>query len=267
MEWRCARCGAIQDKDDPPCDDCGFHGFERAPSDGEAGPSDPVWVCPECGRQHQKNSPPCKRCGHVHLEQREPDWEAFDDVGGTTYRDVLELRYVAGFVFAGLLGTVLLLGVAGVITLPGTGPPEPPEAPAGDAAGLNLSGVESAYVGALNDQRSDAGVGEVSRAEDVDAMATYYNKRVVEARYGDAEIPDQEEMNQFDVRCGEAAAFLPYSVDTDQPLSEYDERGLASELLDALENPERVTAEGQSRVGVDVHVAPDQRVFVTVLVC
>ncbi|WP_226023404.1 hypothetical protein [Halomicrobium salinisoli] len=267
MEWRCARCGAIQDEDDPPCDECGFHGFERVPGGDESSPSDPVWVCPECGRQHQKNSPPCKRCGHVHLEQREPDYEAFDDIGGTTYRDVLEPRYVAGFVFAGLLGAVLVLGVAGVITLPGTGPPEPPEAPAGDAAGLNLSAVESAYVTALNAQRSNAGVGEVSRAADVDAVATYYNKRVVEARYGDAELPDQEEMNQFDARCGEAAAFVPYSVDSDRPLAEYDERGLANELVGALANPERVTVESQSRVGVDVHVAPDQRVFVTALVC
>ncbi|MEF8830385.1 MAG: hypothetical protein V5A23_02475, partial [Halobacteriales archaeon] len=64
MKYRCEWCGKPHERNDPPCDNCGHHSFERAvvPKAPEEAPEEYVWVCPECGRVHPRNSPPCSRC-------------------------------------------------------------------------------------------------------------------------------------------------------------------------------------------------------------
>jgi rubrerythrin len=74
MEWRCEWCGKPHEEDDPPCDNCGHHKFEKAVvqrPDTEGPASTTVWVCTECGRGHTKNSPPCSRCGNPDLEREQ----------------------------------------------------------------------------------------------------------------------------------------------------------------------------------------------------
>ncbi|MFB6309070.1 MAG: hypothetical protein ABEH35_07050 [Haloarculaceae archaeon] len=269
MEWRCAWCGKPHEEDDPPCDNCGHNKFERAIQQvTEADPTEPVWVCPECGRQHQKNSPPCSRCGHVTLEQRQPDYSDLEEIGGTTYRDVLEPRYVAGFLVAGLLGIVLILGVAGVIDLPGAAGPQMPDAPSADTGNLSLAAVERAYVEDLNDRRTGQGADALARDDGLDEVATYYNRRLVESEYGDARPPTAEELNEnFDVRCDGEVVFLPYQRTPESPVTSYDAAGLADVLGPERGDIEALTADARSRIGVDVHVAPDERVYVTVVAC
>ncbi|PSP81397.1 hypothetical protein BRC81_00080 [Halobacteriales archaeon QS_1_68_20] len=86
MKWRCEGCGKPHERNDPPCDNCGHHSFEKAVvplgPDGEGGPL--VWVCTECGREHPRNSPPCSRCGNTTLEKREQTVEDPLDGPNTT---------------------------------------------------------------------------------------------------------------------------------------------------------------------------------------
>lgn len=74
MKWRCDWCGKPHERNDPPCDNCGHHSFEKAvvPTVSDGGSDGPIeWICAACGRSHPRNSPPCSRCGHTTLEKRE----------------------------------------------------------------------------------------------------------------------------------------------------------------------------------------------------
>lgn len=274
MEWRCTWCGKPHEENDPPCDNCGHNKFERAVEqmapETTDDPSDPVWVCTECGRQHTKNSPPCNRCGNVHLEKRQPDWDDLEDLGGTTYRDVLEPRYVAGYALAAVLGITLLLGYTGVITLPGTGRPPIPDAPGeGERVGdLSLSAVESAYVEQLNERRDAAGVAPLSNDSDLEWYTAFVNKRILANATGDGPPLSREDANRVGEYCDRQPVVERYPVFSTDPAEAFEnETALAATLLEGWEGRSDALAESQTRVGVDVHVAPNGGLFVTVAVC
>jgi len=279
MEWRCKWCGKPHEENDPPCDNCGHSKFERAVEqmgpETTDGPQDPVWVCTECGRQHTKNSPPCSRCGNINLEKRQPDWDELDDLGGTTYRDVLEPRYVAGYIVAAILGGILVLGYFGVIQVPGIGPaPQPPvpEVPGeGEQVGdLSIGAVEESYIEQLNEQRTAAGDGVLTNDSDLAWYSAYVNKRSVDATDGDGEDLTQEEVNQIREYCDRRPLVTAYSVFPSGTVTDFEnESALANALLDGLsdENRQTLLSESRERIGVDVHVGQNDRVFVTVAAC
>lgn len=279
MEWRCAWCGKPHESDDPPCDNCGHNKFEKAveqvAADGQAEGS--VWICPNCGRQHQKHSPPCSRCGNLDLEQRDVSEldDPLDDIG-TRWRDVVEPRYVVGYLAVGVLLLVLALGFLGVITLPGFGEPAVPDAPGeAEAAGnLSLETVEGESVAALNERRQDASVASLGTDETLGRMAAYYNKAVVEARYGDGDGPDSDALNRFEPDCATRPVLLQDASQTESEDPLITTTGgpdaVASALVSGLETNSRfdnLLEADRRAVGVDVHVAPDDRVFVTVVAC
>lgn len=280
MEWRCAWCGKPYESDDPPCDNCGHDTFEKAvervAAPGQA--QGTVWICPECGRQHQRNSPPCSRCGNLELEQRdfaELD-DPLDDIG-TRWRDVIEVRYVLGYLAVGVLLVVLALGALGVVDLPGFGEPSIPDAPgsAETAGNLSLDAVEQAVVATTNDRRRNATVTTLDRDETLDRVAAYYNKGVVRATYDEGSGPDPDALRRFDPECDGRptlmhAGGLSGSGGSDQLTAAANEATVASALVAALEAEGGDAEFGRADaelVGVDVHVAPDGNVFVTVAFC
>jgi len=274
MEWRCSWCGKPHEENDPPCDNCGHNKFERAVEqmapETNGGPTEPVWVCAECGRQHTKNSPPCKRCGHVHLEKRQPDWEEFEDIGGTSYWDVLEPRYVVGYLLAAVLGITLLLAYTGVITLPGMGRPPVPDAPgeAEQVGALSLSDVESAYVEQLNERRDAAGVAPLDNGSDLEWYTGFVNKRTVVNATGNGPELSREEFTRVTEYCQRQPTVARYTVFATGPVEDFEnESALAATLLDSWDGRDDALTESQTQVGVDVHVAPNDRIFVTVAVC
>lgn len=282
MDWRCEWCGKPHEDDDPPCDNCGHHSFEKAVQqiNTEAVEGGPVWVCTNCGRQHQKNSPPCTRCGGTDFERRTgpPDEDPLDEIG-TGWLDVLELKYVVGYAAVALLLGLIVLGVTGVVGLPGTGgdttagPPETRDAPgAGDQIeGLSLAAVEDAYLQRLNERRAAENVGEVTVNETVQEAATYYNKGRIATRYGGAEPPVRNLGERFGLAC-ERPNLVAFEVAFDRTgrsVGDFDdETSFGQFLADTyVERGEPFRPAEVGSVGVDIHVAPDGRVFVTQIVC
>jgi predicted nucleic acid-binding Zn-ribbon protein len=281
MEWRCAWCGKPHEANDPPCDNCGHNKFERAIEQVPATDADPqgsVWVCPECGRQHQKHSPPCSRCGNLTLEQRhvsELD-DPLDDIQ-TRWRDVVEPRYVAGYVAVGILLLVLGLGALGVVDLPGFGEPEIPDAPgeAQTAGNVSLDAVKREFVVALNDRRQNASAEPLSTDDTLGRMAEYYTNATVAETFGDGDGPDRDALNSFEPDCSGRITLLldvtPTAASGDDVVAAAaTPHAAATGLLSELEshpNFEDLLEVELDAVGVDVHVAPDDRVFVTVVAC
>lgn len=299
--WACTACGRSHPRNTPPCSRCGGMTFEQeerwidadadmdptalkdadelwagaGETDEEPDPaptpsSTTVWECVECGRGHTRNNPPCSRCGAMSLEQRE---QSFEDLptGGVGWRDAVDLQVALGFV-----GAIVLL-VAVVATSFGLlgfgGPPSVPaeEVPgsADSAAGLELASVESAYVEALNDQRRETDRMVLMRDEGLAARATWYNRRTVQAAYGDEAPPTREQLDDGfgeAEACGGLPAAASFRATFEGGLAQFDsETALAAALL------ERRTVEildlTYGYVGVDVHVGPDGTVFVTEVVC
>jgi hypothetical protein len=277
-KWRCAWCDKPHTKNDPPCDNCGHHKFEKAvvpvaPEDPDH-EREPVWVCPECGRVHQKNSPPCSRCGHASLEKRVPEDDFDEELETPSYVDLLEPQYVAGLAFALVAGGVLVLALLGVVTLPGMGgslavADVPGNATA--ASGVSLAETEAALVEEVNERRSDRELSALSRDDRLGAVARYVNQRRVKAAYGDGRVPDGERIREaMDGACrgGPVApvivdrAFEPDAAAFDSPES------LAGGLLESYEsNGNAYTEAPNGRIGVDVHAGPDGRLFVTAFTC
>jgi len=267
-KWRCAWCDKPHERNDPPCDGCGHHKFEKAvvpvaPENPDHTP-EPIWVCPNCGREHQKNSPPCSRCGNATLERRTPDYSDLDELGAPSYLELLEPTYVAGVAVALAAGLVLVLGVAGVGPLAGVagGSLTVNDVPGNSEtwAGLELSAVESAYVERLNERR---GAGELERDGRLDDVARFYNQRRVKATYANGTLPDSRRLRDaIGDACEESPTLVPFTVTGE-------EFGSASDAAEALLGgaPDRITTAGGSRIGVDVHAGPDGRLFATQLTC
>lgn len=336
MKWRCDWCGKPHERNDPPCDNCGHHSFERAvvpsvPDDG-GGPIE--WVCTECGRSHPRHSPPCSRCGHTTLEKREGSeaeggvdpvadadegdadgpgademtvWvctecdrehprhrppcsrcgnmdlerrvRRFDDVGPATggWLDALDAKYALGFVGAFLLLGVIMASTLGMLGLGAGGPPAVDDVPgeAEEIDGLSLSTVERAYVEQLNDRRAAAGEGTLERSGRLDDVAEYNNKRAVKAFHGEGSTPSGDDLADAsgDVEaCSDRVRYVDYRVAfADRPegsVSAFDsESALARALVQEYVSGSTFVDETDGRVGVDVHVGPEGRVFVTHVVC
>lgn len=288
MEWRCKWCGKPQAENDPPCENCGHGRFEKAVV--QMGPESiddakqVVWACTECGREHQKHSPPCSRCGNASLQQREADYSDLDDVGETGWLDILDRNYAAGFAVVAVLGLVLGLGVMGVVDLPGIGgPPSPPDAPGQDetASGLSLADMEASFVATVNTRRENEGLGPLVDGETVDAMATYYNKRVVESRYGEADSPTRSELDPFDPDCGGTSGFgvrhqefagpnpnVDVTAESETSAESYG-TALAIVFGESAQSFEDAITDsgGASAIGVDIHADPQGDFHVTAVYC
>jgi hypothetical protein len=279
-KWKCAWCGKPHSRNDPPCDNCGHHKFEKAvvpvAPETEGYERQPVWVCPECGREHQKNSPPCSRCGNAKLEKHVPTEEDYaDELGGTSYLDVLEPQYAIGIVFALVAGGVLILALLGVITLPGMGGPSLTVADvpgnATTANGIDLAETERAYLATVNDRRAEAGVDRLDRSERLDDVARYLNQRRVKSTYTDEEVPPIDRVNDaLGEACdGEQPVAFTDGTDTRVSVSNYDSPDAFAAALDDvyLDTGDATTEYPVGRTGLDVHVGPDGRVFVTQIAC
>jgi hypothetical protein len=277
-KWRCGWCGKPHARNDPPCDNCGHHKFEKAvvpvAPETEDYERQPVWVCPECGREHQKNSPPCSRCGNARLEKHVPSEDDYaDELAGTSYLDVLEPRYVLGLVFALVAGGVLVLAVLGVITLPGMGPSlSVADVPgnASEANGVDLSETERAYLDSINDARADTGVDRLDRNGNLDDVARYLNQRRVKDVYTDDSLPGIDRVGgPLNDACGDNDRVLVQPSGRTVDASAFDSpEALAGALEDAfLDRGDASDAFPVGRTGIDVHVGPDGRVFVTQIVC
>lgn len=278
MKWRCTWCGKPHENNDPPCDECGHHKFEKAieqinPGTGE--PTDPVWVCTECGRSHQKHSPPCSRCGNVDLEKRQPDYSDLDDLGGTSYLDVLEPKYAVGYVLVAILLGVLALGMVGVIDLPTLGEASPPEAPghADSYENLSLAGVEAAYIERLNDERERAGVEHLATDDGLATMATAYNRQRVQADHANGTEPSvRDVVDRYDTNCGRTIAPLrdtvPAAAAWGNEDGEADAASVGRNLYQAYVDIGDHTLDAEyTAAGIDVHVAPDDTVYVALFLC
>jgi hypothetical protein len=278
-KWRCAWCEKPQERNDPPCDNCGHHKFERAvvptaPDVGDDYQREPVWLCPECGRQHQKNSPPCNRCGNATLDRHIPSDEDYaDELGETSYLDLLDAKYAVALVVALVGAAVLVLGLLGVIALPGTGggdlTVENVPGSADEANGVGLAAAERAYLAAVDDRRSDTDRTELERNDRLDRVATFANQRWVKSVYGDASRPSGERLAEA---IGDTCRGTRPSLVTTNPQpgdEAFTSAGrLGTALADAAESGEvsPTTAEG-SLTGVDVHVGPDGTVYLSQFVC
>jgi hypothetical protein len=280
MEWRCEWCGEPQSANDPPCPNCGHGTFEEVddPTDDQQDVTTSVWVCTSCGREHPKHSPPCSRCGNMEFEHRERDLEAIEaelDVGG--YLDVASPRYLVGFIIAAVAIAVLALGVAGVIDLPGAGGevPSVADVPGNDTIvdGYELDVVEDAYVAELNARRAEGGQPRLERASALDTVARYANRRRVAEVYEDREPVAGDELAQVaNPDCGDTIQWQKTDVALDRQddgsLADVDSpTDLAAMLVDAMERRDGLPQSSNDAVGVDVHVGPDGRLFVTQMSC
>lgn len=271
MEWRCAWCGKPHDEDDPPCDNCGHGTFERAVvRQAPAGDSTTVWVCTECGREHPKHNPPCSRCGNPDLERREQT-VGEEELNPPGYLDLVTPRYALGLVAALALAGVLILGVAGVIDVPGlsTGVPSVSDVPgsATELDGVPLADVETAFLERLNALRDERGLTALRRTERLDELAAYFNQRRVKAVVDGAEQPTAGELLEYmDESCGREVVLADYAVPVPDSATTADSLGkrLASR---AVENGQGSFEAGKSLTGLDVHAMTDGAVSVTQLAC
>jgi len=272
-KWRCAWCDKPHERNDPPCDNCGHHKFEKAvvpvaPEDPDH-EREPVWVCPECGRVHQKNSPPCSRCGNAELERTIPDEADYaEELSGTSYLDLLDARYVVGLAFALVAGTVLVLALLGVITLPGM---DSVPGSASEYRGVDLGETEAAFVAEVNDRRAEAGLSEYERNGNVDDAARLYNQGWVSEVAGTGSIPSGERLGRaLDGTCGEGVERItPFTESFDEGAAALDSPdALAGALADGYTAEAGGLSETDSDlVGLDVHAGADGNVYATVFVC
>lgn len=265
MTWRCTWCGREYDENDPPCETCGRESFERVDDDtGSAFEGDSfVWVCANCGREHVKHPKICTSCSHSTLDKRAVGEGLDEDLAVPGYLAV-GWPYLLGVV---AVVAVVALVVAGVIPLPGAGPPAPPEAPgqADTAAGLELRTVEAELRADLAAHRGS----DRSRDDGLDALVTYLVRHDVATRYDpdyDRQFPGA---GAFDPACerdldGTVAdvGLDPAAYDDEAALAE----ALAADLLDRPEVRETVTGPATTEA-VAVHVTPDDTVTVAYAAC
>jgi hypothetical protein len=278
MKWRCEWCEKPHEENDPPCDNCGHGTFEKAVTQvsTESVSGGPVWVCEDCGRVHQKHSPPCTRCGGADLSRRTdpPDTDPAADID-TAWRDILEPKYVVGYLLAAGLLAFLGLSAVGVVSLPGgeqsAGPPEIPTPPgSGETIGtISLSDTENEYVDRLNEYRANESAGSLRRNDSLGRAAAYYTKSVVGARYGTGSRPDRDRLTDFSLPC-DRPQIVSYQVAlerTGRPAAGFEtERAIASALVTSYVERGKPFVEGDA-IGIDIHIAPDGTAVITYVVC
>ena len=272
MEWRCEWCGKPHAENDPPCDNCGHGTFEKAvvpvaDSNEELGSKATVWVCTECGREHTKHTPPCSRCGNEKLvRQRQEVSEA--ELTAPGYLDLVTPKYVLGLIAVLALAALFVLGLTGVVALPGFGNsvPDVGNVPGNDTAVGNvaLSDVETSYLAARNDQRTEAGRAALTRYDRLDEVATFVNQRLVKSRYADGGLPRRERIGELLGDACQGGATLETGI------VGASDQATASDLADAFVRSTGLSVpseETTTRIGLDAHAAPDGNVFLTQISC
>jgi len=224
-----------------------------------------VWVCTACGREHTKHNPPCSRCGHGDLGlQRQEVGE--DELEAPGYVDLLTPRYLLGLVVVLALGGAFVLGVTGVVDVPGFGGgvPEVSDVP-GDATAAGdvpFDDAERAYLSRLNDARESTDVSPLSRDGDLDAVAAFLNqKRVKEASVSREE--NDQVRSVLEGACEASPAVVTANVATGPGTS-------AATLGDSLATAtvqDRGTDATGGQTGIDLHATPDGRVYLLQVVC
>lgn len=273
MKWRCPECGKPQERNDPPCDNCGHHKFERAvvpAPQADDSHEQFVWACADCGRHHQRNNPPCSRCGGANFEKKVLEYDDFETGGGSpSYLDLVGRQEIAALAVVVALVAVGVAGYLGVVQIPGITPQPPPTAEnvPGDAERLGsteLSAVESTLLNDLNARRDGA---PLRRVEDLDRMATYIAGQSVKAIVDGGE-PDltQDELGRFPTPCAELPNTGIYVSGVARTDDAAEEVAADVQLQTSAGEPE-LTANRVSNVGIDAHALPDGRLFVMVLYC
>ncbi len=279
MEWRCEWCGKPHAADDPPCDNCGHGTFERAvvpAPGGEVGTgATTVWVCPSCGRDHPKHSPPCSRCGNPNLERQERDPEEYD-IGAPSYRELLTPRYLVMLVAVLALAGVFVLGVTGVVDVPGLtqgGVPTVSDVPGSgtSANGIDLNTVETELVVAMNDRRVAANHSTLTRDDHLDAVATFYTERLVKARTTGGSIPGDDRLrDMIGGSCGSNRVLLSPRILTgsDSVSAHSTAEAAASTLASPYPLDNEVSREpAAGLVGLAIHAGSEETTYLTRIVC
>jgi ribosomal protein L40E len=273
----------VEDDGEPPEGDWETAGEEpTSEGDGQVEAAEAAtdtmttWVCTECGRSHPRNNPPCSRCGSMHLERRE---ERFDDVGarGGGWVDAVDGKVALGFGAVVLLAALVVGPAMGTFDLPGQGPPTVEDVPGESASvgGVDLSAVERSFVDELSAARSERGAGELSWNRELGLFATYQNRWDVKAAYQGGARPSEEGLREAyrSVDSCDSGDIVQEAFDAatvgGTPAEGFDAAdAMAAALVDDyLEQPGDVVAASNDAAGVDVHVGPDGRVFVTVAYC
>lgn len=274
MKWRCPQCGKPHERNDPPCDNCGHHKFERAvvPTASEQETSEQlIWVCSECGRQHMRNNPPCSRCGNVNLEKKTVGYADIEaETGGRSYLDLAGRQELAA---AGLLLLFIAVGalaVTGIISIPGITPQGPPtvaDVPGEGSTyeGIDLGAVESAVFAAVNGDRAES----LARSEGLDGMAAYVTQLTVKSFYTDASVSvTRDDLDRFDTRCASGTYNFAAITGSTFLSSGDDPETIADGLtLEPQQDAPPLDAESLGRIGLDAHVGPDGRLFVVAAYC
>ncbi|WP_435317880.1 hypothetical protein [Haloarchaeobius sp. TZWSO28] len=259
MGWECDNCGSVSTT--PPCDECGHEHGEYTGF---------VWVCTECGKQSTRNNPPCVRCGNMGLEKRKPDYQDVEtEAAGVGWLTVAKP-------FAPVIAVMLLVAalfVTGVIPFPlGDQQPTVSNAPgnATTANGIDLAAVEADVQVQVNDFRAEQGESTLEQDETLTAMATFANQQRVARDYDSGQV--RGSLSDFSPGCQPRGYFFGSVEDTTgSRITDYDS---SDALADSV--AESLLSDGQSRqtvidanttYAVDVHVAPDGRIYVAHLFC
>ena len=290
--WVCTSCGREHTKHSPPCSRCGNATLERTrkrvdESNLTDGPlssdeyetvssdSTTMWVCTECGREHPKHSPPCSRCGNATLE-REEKRITDAELAAPGYRDLATPRYLAVLGVTLVVAAIAVLGFAGVVDVPGFSAADPAADPTADptavdapgdpdmAGELSLAAVESEYLDAIDELRSEEGRAGLERELNLDDVAAVYNKRRVDAVVGDGNPPTESDITDLLDESCRSGVLVPRFV-------------LTGEVNDATEAGEQLANrtsgsagpmldERYETVGVDVHAASGT-LYSSVLAC
>lgn len=266
MKWRCTWCGREYEEHDPPCDTCGRETFERVDEDsGSAFEGESfMWVCENCGREHVKNAQICTSCSHPSLTKQPVGGEDLDEELRTPGYLAVGWPYLLGAV---AIIVVVALVLAGVIQIPGVGPPAPPDAPGNgtEAAGLDLRTVETEIRGEFAAERGS----ERDRDDGLDALATYLVRHDVASRYDDSYDREFPGAGAFDPNCRTDLGGDVEDLDID-PASYDDEAALADAIAAALLERSSfralVTGDAPSEA-VAIHVTPDDTVTVAYAAC
>ena len=282
--WVCTACGREHPKHSPPCSRCNNGTLEQqekrvdesnltdGPNSTDTGSSDisaeetTVWVCTACGREHPKHAPPCSRCGNADLER---ETRTVSDAETTVpgYRDLITPQYLAVLLATLALAALLALGVTGTVNLPGfpdNSVPSVDNVPGNETAAgeLSLPEAETAYLGALGDRRTGAGLDRLDRGDRLDEIARYYNQRRVKQVFDRGSVPDDDELRDLLGSDCSPARFVSNSlpVGTDGP------DGVGERLADSVGTGSPPMLDDADRIGVDLHSA-DGTLFVTQVVC
>lgn len=262
MAWECDDCGTRSTS--PPCDECGSEAGEYTGF---------VWICGDCGRQSAKNNPPCPRCGGMDLEQRRPDYGDLDDEVSVPGYAQLAKPLVPLFL---VVAVVVALFATGVVPLPedldvALNGPRVVDAPGSsdEAGGLNLSDVESGVLDRVDDYRAERGADALSRDGTLADMATFANQREVAREYDGGRTVGG--LRDFSPGCRPAVFLLGSTDGGGATIDDFEsESAAAGALFDVLvadtEGSATLTdaADGHA---VDVHVAPDGRIYAAYAVC